>query len=171
MEPIPEPIRMFGAPPDAEPLDWSWVVEQLTAAETYWVCTTVDPDPEGMNYPHPRPVWGVWLDHWLHLSLGSPTLRRHIGFHPGVTVHLDSGLDVVLVEGLAIQSTAGESARAIEAYDAKYDWSYDVDQYGAFVRVEPDFVMAWRAAGPAGRDGFRHAGRWRFPDPFGPLDL
>ena len=61
------------------------------------------------------------------------------------------------------------SPALLTAYDAKYDWSYDVEQYGLFTRVEPDFVMAWRAAGPAGRDGFRQAGRWRFPDPS--LDL
>ena len=165
-EPIAEPIRMFGSEPDAEPLAWSWVDDQLTFAGTYWFCTTIDPDPNGMNYPHPRPVWGVWLDQILHLSLGSPTLRRHIGRHPGVTVHLDSGVDVVMLEGIALGSSDLTTERAIAAYDAKYDWSYDVDQHGLFTRVEPDFVLAWRAAGPAGRDGFREAGRWRFPDPY-----
>jgi len=26
-------------------------------------------------------------------------------------------------------------------------------------------VMAWRSIGPAGREGFSQAGRWRFPEP------
>src|SRR4029079_5869776 len=61
MEPIAEPIRMFGSTPDAEPLPWSWVDAQLTSAGTYWVVTHEDLDPEAMQYPHSRPVWGVWL--------------------------------------------------------------------------------------------------------------
>jgi hypothetical protein len=165
MEPIAEPIRMFGSTPDAEPLLWSWVDAQLTSAGTYWVVTHEDLDPEAMQYPHPRPVWGVWLDDRLHLSLGSPVLNRHVGRQPGVTVHLDSGTDVVIVEGLAIRSSRDESLEAKAAYDAKYDWDYDLDQYGPFTRVEPDAILAWRAIGPAGRDGFAQAGRWRFPDP------
>ena len=36
-------------------------------------------------------------------------------------------------------------------------------QYGPFTRIAPVAVMAWRAAGPAGREGFTHAGRWTFP--------
>ena len=41
------------------------------------------------------------------------------------------------------------------------DYPYDAEAYGPFVTVQPTIVMAWRAAGPAGRDGFRHVGCWR----------
>ncbi len=166
MEPIAEPIRMFGGRPDAEPLAWSWVVDQLTAAGTYWVVTQEHLDPEALQWPHPRPVWGVWLDDSLYLSLGSPILNRHVGRSPHVAVHLDSGTDVVIVEGLALRLGSAECVEAKAAYDAKYDWDYDLPQYGNFTQVHPDAILAWRAAGPAGRDGFHQAGRWRFPDPY-----
>ena len=39
-----------------------------------------------------------------------------------VTVHLDSGTDVVIVEGRATGPEDG--AEAIEAYNRKYDWNY-----------------------------------------------
>ena len=48
----------------------------------------------------------------------------------------------------------------IAAYDKKYDWTYDLEQYGPFTTIDPSNVLAWRAAGPAGRDGFAHTGRW-----------
>lgn len=50
----------------------------------------------------------------------------------------------------------------ITKYDRKYDWQYEVDQYGPLVVVEVDKVMAWRSAGRHGRDGFQSAARWRF---------
>ncbi len=144
---------MFGQPTDAAPLDWSWVEEQLVRSDTYWVTT------RGNGRPHPRPVWGVWVDDRLHLSIGSPEINRDLERDPELTVHLPNGIDVVIVEGTASGST--DDPVFVDAYDAKYDWAYDAEAYGPFVTVQPTIVMAWRAAGPAGRDGFRHVGCWR----------
>jgi hypothetical protein len=87
---------------------------------------------------------------------GKPTAFAH----PAASVHLPDGLDVVIVEG----EIAGPTSRAdvIAAYDTKYDWTYDLDQYGPFTTIDPSNVLAWRAAGPAGRDGFAHTGRWSY---------
>jgi hypothetical protein len=154
MAPTERTLRFYTRPSDAAPLEWSWVDEQLAAAGTYWVIG------RGDGAPHPRPVWGVWLDGSIRLTLGSPVLRRVLADDPTVTVHLGSGTDVVIVEGRA---EAGDAdPRNVEAYDQKYDYSYDMEQYGPFVRVTPTAVLAWRAAGEAGRDGFTHAGHWSF---------
>ena len=148
-----EPLRMFGAPSTNSQLAWSWVAQQLTAAETYWV------DLAGSGpRPHARPVWGVWLDEQLHLSIGTPALRRVAMLGAPATVHLPDGLDVVIVEGEVAGPTS--SADVIAAYDAKYDWTYDLEQFGPLTSIEPSNVLAWRTAGPAGRDGFAHTGRW-----------
>jgi hypothetical protein len=48
----------------------------------------------------------------------------------------------------------------VTAYDAKYDYSYDAASYGPPTVVSPAELMAWRAAGVAGRDGFTHSGKW-----------
>ena len=154
MTPVAEPLRMFGAATNHDPPDWGWVERQLIDAPTYWVVA------HGGSYPHPRPVWGVWADDRLHLSVGSAVVRCLLEADPAVTVHLDSGLDVVLVEGSVTGPT--EDAALIDSYDRKYDWRYDVGQYGPFTSVRPARVLAWQAVGPAGRDGFRRSGRWRF---------
>ena len=148
---------MFGAASTDAALDWSWVQQQLTDAETYWV----DVAGSGTR-PHARPVWGVWLDDRLHLSIGTPAIRRAATPGAAATIHLPDGLDVVIVEGAVTGPTS--DADVVAAYDAKYDWKYDLAQYGPFTTVSPTDVLAWRAAGPAGRDGFAETGRWTWPD-------
>jgi hypothetical protein len=150
---------MYGQPSEHPPLDWAWVQEQLESAPTYWVLPRTDASPSG--YPHPRPVWGLWLDDALHLSIGSPLIRSALSTDPRLTVHLDSGTDVVVVEGHAVPVSSTEEA-VLQAYEGKYDWQYDEAQYGPISRVSPQNVMAWRTAGWAGRESFRETGRWTF---------
>ena len=155
MERDREPLRLYGTESDRESLAWDAVHEQLAAAGTYWVVATAN------GFPHPRPVWCVWADDVLHLSIGSPVLTRAVFGDPRVTVHLDSGTDVVIVEGTATVEPDPPAA-VVAAYDAKYEWSYSVGEYGPMTRVDPVAVLAWRSAGWAGRDGFSQVGRWRF---------
>ena len=145
---------MYGQPSATPGLDWSWVDAQLAAAGTYWVIARTQ------GHPHPRPVWGIWESDHLCLSIGTPITLLTLARDPVVTVHLDSGTDVVIVEGHAAGTTSG--ADIIGAYNRKYDWDYDAGQYGPLQRVDPDAVLAWRAAGWAGRDSFQQTGRWRF---------
>lgn len=149
----PAPIRFYGGPSDKPGLDWAWVDEQLRAAGTYWVVARTS------GHPHPRPVWGVWQDERLCLSIGTPATRRALEHDPLVTVHLDSGTDVVIVEGRSGGLTSEPDV--IAAYDDKYDWSYDVGSYGPLTVVEPTAILAWRTSGPAGRDSFQETGRWQ----------
>ena len=133
---------MFGATTDQPRLDWSWAEQRLAAADMYWVV------PVGGRPPHPRPVWGVWADGRLHLSIGSPVVARLLGSDAGVTVHLDSGTDVVVVEGTCTGSSTDTAV--IEQYDAKYEWRYHVAEYGPLTVVTPVTVLAWRSAGGSG---------------------
>jgi hypothetical protein len=145
------PLTMYTAVSDLPELDWAWVEQQLAGETLYWVAAATD------GHPHPRPVWGVWADDLLHLSIGTPSVRRAPN-GTAVTVHLTSAIDVVIVEG----HIAGQSAdpALVAAYDAKYDYAYDADAYGPFHTIGPTVVIAWRSAGFAGKDGFREAGRW-----------
>ncbi len=154
MERRPATLRLYGQPSELPSPEWEGVDDQLAAAGTYWVVT---PTP---THPHPRPVWGIWHENALHLSVGSPTLGRALLPTTPVTVHLDSGTDVVIVEGVvAGRSTDSE---LIAAYDSKYTWEYDSEQYGPLTTIVPTQILAWRSAGWAGRDGFRATGRWIF---------
>jgi hypothetical protein len=150
-------LSLYGAPSERAPLAWPWVEQQLLDAGTYWVIA------RSPGHPHPRPVWGIWSRQGLHLSIGSPTLRRALGQEPAVTVHLDSGTGVVIVEGLVALS-APTTPALIKAYNQKYDWDYQVSQYGELTCVQPGKVLAWRTSGWAGRDSFQTTGSWLFDD-------
>ena len=154
----PAPLRLYTAVSELERVPWSWVDDQLRAAPTYWVVAAAESPTAA---PHPRPVWGVWTGEEVCVSVGSPPLRRAFAAGGAVTVHLDSGTDVVVVEGTVRPSVAPEdAARAVAAYDAKYDYSYDVGTYGPLACVDPATILAWRTAGWAGRDSFQSVGKW-----------
>jgi hypothetical protein len=111
-------------------------------------------------------VWGVWHGDALHLSVGSRVLARQLEVGMPVAAHLDSGTDVVIVEGTVAGAASG--ADLVAAYDAKYRWNYRVEEYGPLTTVIPSVVLAWRSGGWAGRDGFQATGRFRFPSGDGP---
>jgi hypothetical protein len=149
-------LRLYTQASDHAAVEWTWVDEQLRTAGTYWVV----PVAEAGRPPHPRPVWGTWADRRLALSVGSPVVGRLLPPEALVTVHLDSGTEVVIVEGAVAGTT--DDPTLVAAYDAKYDWSYDVAEYGPFTLVTPTDILAWRTGGWAGRDSFQQTGRWTF---------
>ncbi len=150
---VTETLIQYGQRSVSPGLDWSWVNNRLSEAGTYWASIPTD------GQPHPRPVWGIWADEVLHLSIGSPKLAAA---RTGTlaTVHLESGTDVVIVEGVVETKTVDPGLLA--AYDAKYTWTYEVDTYGPLTSILPRVVLAWRSGGWAGRDGFTAANRWRW---------
>ena len=146
----------YGHPADHEPLPWSWVEGELVRSGTYWVVA------RSSRYPHPRPVWGIWLEDRLYLSIGTPALRQTLADDPVITTHLESGTDVVIVQGEIVGTTI--DLDAIAAYNKKYEWSYDIEEYGPLSVVAPSKVLAWQVAGWAGRESFQRSGTWKFSD-------
>lgn len=67
---------MYSAPAEHAPLPWPDVDAPLRGAGTYGITAIED------AYPHPRPVWGVWVGERLHLSVGSPVVRRLVSGDP-----------------------------------------------------------------------------------------
>ena len=145
---------MYGTLSNARPLEWAWVREQLFSAGTYWA---VVPDD---GAPHPRPVWGIWDDGTLYLSIGSLVISRRLEAHREIAVHLDSGTDVVIIEGRVVGFS--EDRDVLDRYNDKYDWNYTIDEYGPLTAIAVERVIAWRSAGWAGREGFQATGRWRY---------
>ncbi len=155
MQPRQQALRLYGQPSERTELAWEWAADQLRSAGTYWVIAN------SSGHPHPRPVWGLWHDDALHLSLGSPALNAALAADPRVTVHLGSGTEVVIVEG-SVAPDAPTTAGALAAYRSKYDWDYDVAAYGELKLVVVSRILAWIAAGWAGRESFAATGRWTF---------
>src|SRR5438067_9673536 len=127
-----EPIRDrpvlpkgYGVPEGEEGiLPWIWAVERLEAARNYWFSTT---RPDGR--PHAMPAWAVWLDGVLYFE-GSPLTRRarNVAANSAIVVHLESGDEVVILEGEA--HAAGRPERALAErlaaiFTAKYAETHD----------------------------------------------
>jgi hypothetical protein len=110
----------YGVPETDEGLlEWSWAVRRLESALNYWFGTT---RPDGR--PHAVPAWAVWLDGMLYFE-GSPATRRarNVAANPATVVHLESGDEVVIVEGEAAEVGKPERAlagRLSAAFTAKY---------------------------------------------------
>jgi hypothetical protein len=121
-------------------MPWGDVEGALLACEHYWV-STVSPD----GAPSVRPVWGTWLDDRLLLSVGSTTIGNHLETNDKVTVHLESAVDVVIVEGTAGYETDPDVlARFCERYNPKYSWNFTPETTGWVVAVRPARILAWR---------------------------
>ncbi len=128
-------------------LPWSHVEERLVAARNYWIGTA-----NTAGRPHVTPVWGVWVNGALYFD-GSPQTRRgrDIASNPAIAVHLESGDDVVILEGTARDIGAPDRALAetvSKAYCAKYAASGYAptpqawDQ-GGLVEMRPRVAFAW----------------------------
>jgi hypothetical protein len=158
---LPEPTaRALRGPqsyafPDHPVLPWSHADQRLARAPYYWL-GTVRPD----GRPHATALWGSWVGRRLYLD-GPPTTRwaRNFTANPQVTVHLESGADVVIVEGHVDDVTTDAAlGRLIVA-----DW---MRKYGRLApdpsgdgiwRVTPHSVRAWST------EALEDGTGWTFP--------
>jgi hypothetical protein len=151
-EPVTErpAIPGYGVPESVEgTLPWSHAVERLERAKNYWVVTA-----SADGKPHAVPVWGLWLDGALYVGAG-PRSTRNIEANPRVSVHLESGDDVVIVEGTVEPFADPDGTlfpRYADAMAAKYD--YRPEEAGGYV-LRPRTAYAWSSF-PT------DATRWRF---------
>ena len=131
---------------------WSWADERLEAARNYWLCTT-----RGDRRPHAAPVWALWLDGLLWFSTDPESQKaRNLTREPRAVVHLESGDDVVIVEGEIEQRPWDD--RVVDAYEAKYGYRVDTskEMYGTYV-FRPRVAQTWTEKGFP-----RSAVRWVF---------
>jgi hypothetical protein len=152
---IPTEYGIAAGPPDTMKYPWSRVVEQLAQARNYWLSTT---RPDGR--PHAMPVWALWLDDACYFST-NPSSRNglNLAANPQIVLHLESGDDVVILEGAAERvADPALLARYAEAYDAKYHWRIDPTSPDQAIYVlRPRLVLTWQE-----RDFAESAVRWRF---------
>jgi len=141
----------YGVPASGEGLlAWSDVESRLRRAKHYWL-STVRPDLR----PHSVPRWGVWVDGRFYYD-GAPTTRhvRNLEQNPAVTLTLESGREVVIVEGESRPTRAdpdGLGTRLAEAF-TKYAPEYApgpdswAGELGGGLRViTPSRALAWFA--------------------------
>lgn len=132
-------IPEYGIPTVVEgTLPWSHVSERMTASHVYWIGTaTLD------GWPHAVPVWGVWVEETLYFG-GGPQTRwsRNLAANPQVTVHLESGEDVVILEGMVERITDPDHP-LVTAIDDAYEAKYQMRHGTPFWVLRPRLVFAW----------------------------
>jgi Pyridoxamine 5'-phosphate oxidase len=129
-------MSAYGVPDDEVGLlPWSWAEERLVSAHNYWIAT---------SGPHASPVWALWRDGAVVFSC-SPRSRkaRELARDPRVVVHLESGDEVVIVEG-EVQRVVADAV-LIDEYERKY--AYRADPGEGWYRVVPRRVLAWTEPG------------------------
>jgi hypothetical protein len=148
----------YGPPegePAGEPVSWETVSGWLEAARYYWLaCTRRD------GRPHAVAIWAVWRDERLFFATSPETVTAQVlSANPNALVHLESAVDVAVVEGSATRlAPADVPSTVVEAYTRKYDWRIDpADPEMPYYVLRPRLVLAWRLPDIRGT-----ATRWRF---------
>lgn len=146
----PEFPEGYGLPETTDGLlTWEQVEPRLRDAQHYWI-SSVRPD----GRPHSVPRWGVWLDGRFWYD-GAPTTRhtRNVEHNPAVTLTLESGTEVVIVEGESHATRAdpddlgGRLSEAFGKYAAAgytpAPDSWAGEDGGGLRVITPGRVLAW----------------------------
>lgn len=132
------------------PIEWPSVVEQLRTARNFWISTI---RPSGR--PHCVPVWGVWSENAFHFLTDIDSLTaKNIARDARAGVHLESGDDVVLLDGEFEHISLTNAV--LRAFNDKYEMPPLAEGSPAY-RLNLRKAIAWREADFPG-----NATRWRF---------
>lgn len=157
---IPQPTRPhmpdygISAKPEGM-LSWQWVDEQMAKSRSYWIAS-VRPD----GRPHSAPVWGIWVDGAFYTYTGRMSRKaRNVAASPEVVVHLESGDDVVILEGRFEEvNDKALRDRLADIYVKKYPPYRPGDSPGDVCWVlKTRQVMAWKE-----QDFMNTPTRWQF---------
>lgn len=147
----PKMTKGYGVDPKqtAGMLKWEDVRKQLTEARNYWLATT---RPDGRA--HAMPIWGLWFDDAFCFGTDPKSVKgQNLKKNPNAVVHLESGDDVVIIEGLVDRVKNGP---AVKQYAAAYYSKYKFKPGNSFHRLKPSVVLAWRE-----KDFPSSATRWK----------
>jgi general stress protein 26 len=103
----------------------------------------------------------MWFEGAFYFGTDAKSRKaRNLALSPNIAVHLESGDDAVILEGIAERVTdSGFLERFSDAYKVKYEYRPDLnDPVTATYMLVPRVVFAWRES------NFPEAAtRWVFP--------
>jgi PPOX class probable F420-dependent enzyme len=137
-----ESYGIWAADEGAGLLDWEWARERLARAHNYWVATA-----SSDGRPHATPIWGLWQEDTFYFSTARGSRKgRNLAANPYALVHLESGDEVVTIEGeVAEISGAKELEKLAAAYGEKYTLEIKFEDPGSVVyALRPKRAFAWR---------------------------
>ncbi len=132
-------------------LPWDFVAERMAAARNYWVSTA------GAQGPHAAPVWGLWHAGAFYFSTGADSRKgRNLAAAPQVSVHLESGDEVVILEGIVAEVKDSSVLRSLDK-DYKKKYGMPMQGPGLIFKLLASKIFAWRE-----KDFPQSATRWNF---------
>ncbi len=153
---LPFVPALYGLKSRKQYLPFSHAEQRLSTSRNYWICTA---RPDGR--PHSIPVWGLWMNGAVYFGTARSSRKAlNLLHNPSVSIHLESGDDVVILEGTAVEVDLADKA-IIEKMDAGYRSKYRmpllVVPESMVFRVRPRVVLAWTE-----KDFPNNATRWEF---------
>jgi pyridoxine/pyridoxamine 5'-phosphate oxidase len=127
-------------------ITWAHADEKLRNERVYWVSTS-----SSASKPHAAPVWGIWRERGFYFETAPNSAKgRNIRGNPRAVVHVQDGLDTVIVEGAVSRVKDHKILRTLaKEYKRKYDyvpdWSDEATQ--VVYSIKPQVAHAWRAPG------------------------
>lgn len=115
--------------------------------------------PDGR--PHSIRVWGFWVDGALFFGTARASRKaRNLAQNPAVSIHLESGDDVIILEGNAVEVDLTDKSK-LQPLDAasrvKYKMPLMATPEVVLYSVRPRVVLAWT------ENNFpNNATRWEF---------
>jgi len=124
------------------PLSWPEIERRLEQAKHFWFSTA---DADGA--PHARPIWAAWIDQTLYADgyVRATRWGRDLLANPRIQVHLESGTDVVIIDGQFSTDndlTPDAFAQVQASYLARYE-NYQPESAGELFMIKPRHVLAW----------------------------
>jgi nitroimidazol reductase NimA-like FMN-containing flavoprotein (pyridoxamine 5'-phosphate oxidase superfamily) len=125
-------------------ITWAHASAKLRKEQVYWVSTS-----SSAGRPHSAPVWGIWKSDAFYFETAPDSVKgKNLKQNPLAVVHIQDGLDTVIVEGKAGRVKQQKDLGALAAdyarkYDYTPDWSDEARQ--VVFRVTPTIAHAWRA--------------------------
>jgi len=151
----PHVPELYGIKPRKQYLPWNHAEERLARSRNYWICTA---RPDGR--PHSIPVWGFWIDSALFFGTARSSRKaRNLAHNTAVSVHLESGDDVVILEGTATEVSDPATLKKIDgASQTKYKMPLTIlSGETVLYCVRPRVALAWTE-----KDFPKTATRWEF---------
>jgi nitroimidazol reductase NimA-like FMN-containing flavoprotein (pyridoxamine 5'-phosphate oxidase superfamily) len=154
---LPHVPPTYGLKAREKYLPFSHAEARLAKSRSYWICTA---RPDGR--PHSIPVWGFWMDGAVYFGTARDSRKsRNLSHNPAISIHLESGDDVVILEGTAAEVDPNDKPtfkKLDAASRAKYNMPMAAPPGGesGVYRVRPHVVLAWTE-----KDFPNNATRWQ----------
>jgi general stress protein 26 len=138
---LPQVPPLYGLKPRKRYLSWKHAEERLVRSRYYWLATA---RPDGR--PHSIPVWGFWIEGRFYFGTARSSRKaRNLAKNPALSMHLESGEDVVIVEGTVAEVSDRATFRKIDdASTAKYKMPLmTIPGETVVYCLKPRVVLAW----------------------------